>query len=431
MQTLFTEQQLNIPAISDADQILRRCVHCGFCTATCPTYQLLGDELDSPRGRIYLIKDMLENNRSPTDKVVKHIDRCLSCLSCMTTCPADVNYMHLLAHGRHYIEKHYRRPLLDRSIRALLATTMPRPGLFKWIVRLSHISKAAHWLLPKRLKVIVDQAQTIKVKQNKLPEKSFTPKKNTIATVGLLAGCVQQTIDNNINQATIGLLTRLGYEVFILKDTSCCGAIEHHLGKATQTEKRIKDNVKNWTRLIDAQSLDKIIINASGCGTMVKDYAYLLRDDKSLSVEANLISVKAMDITEFVAQCDVNRLSFRPNNTLTVAYHNPCSMQHGQQIISQPIDLLEKFGFQVKIIPEGHMCCGSAGTYNLLQPELADQLGRRKADNINTVKADIVATGNLGCITQMETYLNLPIVHTVELLDWASGGNKPASLSRR
>ncbi len=428
MQTLFTEQQLKIPAIADSNQILRKCVHCGFCISTCPTYQLLGDELDSPRGRIYLIKDMLENNRSPTDKVVKHIDRCLSCLSCMTTCPADVNYMHLVDHARRHIEKHYRRPLFDRALRALLAIILPRPSLFKWMVRLSHTSKAIHWLLPKRLKVMTDMVQTIKVKQNILSKNYYTANKNTTARVGLLAGCVQQAIDNNINQATIQLLTRLGYDVFLLKNTSCCGAIEHHLGKAVQTEKRIKDNVKNWTRLIDAQGLDKIIINASGCGTMVKDYAYLLRDDNTLSAEASLISAKTMDITEFVAQCDVNKLSFCPNNTLTVAYHSACSMQHGQQITSQPIDLLEKFGFQVKTIPEGHMCCGSAGTYNLLQPELASQLGRRKADNIKTVKADIVATGNLGCMTQMETYLDLPIVHTVELLDWASGGNKPISL---
>lgn len=428
MQTLFTEQQLKIPAIADSNQILRKCVHCGFCLATCPTYQLLGDELDSPRGRIYLIKDMLENNRSPTKKVVKHIDRCLSCLSCMTTCPADVNYMHLVDHARRHIEKHYRRPLFDRALRALLAIILPRPSLFKWMVHLSHTSKAIHWLLPKRLKVMTDMVQTIKVKQNILSKNYYTANKNTTARVGLLAGCVQQAIDNNINQATIQLLTRLGCDVFLLKNTSCCGAIEHHLGKAAQTEKRIKNNVKNWTRLIDAQGLDKIIINASGCGTMVKDYAYLLRDDNTLSAEASLISAKTMDITEFVAQCDVNKLSFRPNKTLTVAYHSACSMQHGQQITSQPIDLLEKFGFQVKTIPEGHMCCGSAGTYNLLQPELAGQLGRRKADNIKTVKADIVATGNLGCMTQMQTYLDLPIVHTVELLDWASGGTKPIAL---
>ena len=428
MQTLFTEQQLKIPAIADSNQILRKCVHCGFCLATCPTYQLLGDELDSPRGRIYLIKDMLENNRSPTKKVVKHIDRCLSCLSCMTTCPADVNYMHLVDHARRHIEKHYRRPLFDRALRALLAIILPRPRLFKLMVHLSHTSKAIHWLLPKRLKVMTDMIQTIKVKQNILSKNYYTANKNATARVGLLAGCVQQAIDNNINQATIQLLTRLGCDVFLLKNTSCCGAIEHHLGKAAQTEKRIKNNVKNWARLIDAQGLDKIIINASGCGTMVKDYAYLLRDDNTLSAEASLISSKTMDITEFVAQCDVNKLSFRPNNTLTVAYHSACSMQHGQQITSQPIDLLEKFGFQVKTIPEGHMCCGSAGTYNLLQPEIAGQLGRRTADNIKTVKADIVATGNLGCMTQMQTYLDLPIVHTVELLDWASGGTKPIAL---
>ncbi|MFQ5661089.1 MAG: glycolate oxidase subunit GlcF [Gammaproteobacteria bacterium] len=430
MQTLFTEHQLSSPPIREANRILRHCVHCGFCLATCPTYQLLGDELDSPRGRIYLIKDMLENERNPSDEVVKHIDRCLSCLSCMTTCPSNVNYMHLVDRGRAYIEEHHRRPAPDRFVRALLAGILPRAKFFRWALQLARAVEPLQRFLPQRIRAMTTLAKSVTVHQYNETSQSLFPAVGEIkGRVGLLSGCVQTVMGNDINQATISLLTRLGYEVWILEREPCCGAIEQHLGKESRTRKRITENVKNWKVLMKEQRIEAIIVNASGCGTMIKDYAYLLRENASLSGAATFISQHTLDITEFLDTCDLTPLSFRTDNDFTIACHNPCSMQHGQNITEQPAALLRRFGFRVTHVPEAHMCCGSAGTYNLLQPELANRLGQHKAQQIRSLQAHIVATGNLGCIAQMRRYLDVPVRHTTELLDWASYGQSTLNIN--
>jgi len=430
MQTLFTAQQLADPVLKESERILRKCVHCGFCLSTCPTYQILGDELDSPRGRIYLIKDMLENNRVPSEKVVKHIDRCLSCLACVSACPSDVNYMHLIDHARGYIEKNFRRSLYTKSVRSLLALVLPVPKYFRLVLILAKIANVFRRFLPQQLNEMTQLAPTNNVSNNQGMQSDFFSAEGKLkGKVGLLPGCVQQVIGNHINKSTVQLLNRLGYDVHILVDSPCCGAIEHHLGKEHLTTKRIEDNVTNWLKQIEQHDLNAIIINASGCGTMVKDYHYLLRNNESLSDAANIISSKAMDISEFIEGCDIDSLSLRSNLNVTVAYHSACSLQHGQKISQQPVSVLEKFSFKVIEIPESHMCCGSAGTYNLLQADLAKQLGQRKAVNIKSIKADVVASGNLGCINQLENYSDIPIVHTVELLDWASGGKKPIVLT--
>jgi len=429
MQTLFTAQQLTDPVLKESERILRKCVHCGFCLSTCPTYQILGDELDSPRGRIYLIKDMLENNRVPSENVVKHIDRCLSCLACVSSCPSDVNYMHLIDHARGYIEKNFRRSLYARCIRSLLALVLPVPKYFRLILVLAKIANVFRRFLPQQLNEMTQLARTNNVPNSPgLQSGFFSAEGRLKGKVGLIPGCVQQVIGNHINKSTVQLLNRLGYDVHMLVESQCCGAIEHHLGKVRLTAKRIENNVTNWLKKIEQHDLDAIVINASGCGTMVKDYHYLLRENASLCNAANIISSKARDITEFIATCNMDNLSLRTSLNMTVAYHSACSLQHGQKISHQPVALLEKFGFKVIDIPESHMCCGSAGTYNLLQADLANQLGQRKAVNINSVKADVVASGNLGCINQLENYLEIPIVHTVELLDWACGGEQPARL---
>jgi len=368
---------------------------------------------------------MLENEQQPTENVVKHIDRCLSCLACMTTCPSGVNYMHLIDQARTYIEDNYNRPVMDKIIRVALAFLLPRPALIKISIYLSQLTKPLHKFLPEKLRIMAGFSNNMSVRTNK---KISTVHKSGNKKVGLLLGCVQQAVDDRINTATISLLEKLNYEVICLYETSCCGAIEHHLGKEILSHSRIKNNVQAWMQQFENNKLEAIVVNASGCGTMIKDYGYLLRDDELLADAAKMISEKTLDISEFLMQADLSDLSIE-NKQLKVAYQNPCSMQHGQKIIHQPVNLLEKFGFKVETIPEDHMCCGSAGTYNLLQPKLADELGKRKAANIQSVNPDVIATGNLGCKLQLKNYSDIPIIHTVELLDWASGGNIPPSLA--
>ncbi len=429
MQTHFSLAQLADPNVAEADRILRACVHCGFCTATCPTYVLLGDELDSPRGRIYLIKEMLEQGRAATAEDVKHIDRCLSCLACMTTCPSGVHYMHLVDHARNYIEKTYRRPLSDKFSRTLLRLVMPYPARFRAMIRLSLLTR---WMAPVAKALGMKRiAAMLSLSPRALPNASsglvrvhppFGPKKGRVA---LMSGCVDQVVKPSIREATIRLLTRHGVEVVLPEGEACCGSLSHHMGREREAHDFVKNNVDVWTREIENGGLDAILITASGCGTTVKDYGFMLRTDKAYAEKAARVATLARDIAEYLST-----LELKPANPvrLPLAYHSACSMQHGQKITLAPKKLLAGAGFDVRDVPEGHLCCGSAGTYNMLQPEIASRLRERKVANVRATGAGLIATGNVGCMVQIGSALEWPIVHTVELLDWATGGPKPATL---
>jgi glycolate oxidase iron-sulfur subunit len=437
MQTNFSIHQLADPNVAEAESILRKCVHCGFCTATCPTFALLGDELDSPRGRIYLIKDMLENDRPADARTVKHIDRCLSCLSCMTTCPSGVHYMHLVDHARTHIEETYKRPLADRLTRRLLAFVLPRPARFRaslmaafYARPLAPLFKAIGGPL-KPLGAMLSLAPTRAPERARYaaPATHAPDSGTTTGRVALLSGCAQPVLKPGINDATIALLTRLGIEVVLPEGEGCCGALVHHMGREADALADAKRNVDVWTREIETKGLDAILITASGCGTTIKDYGFMLREDPAYADKAARVSSLAKDVTEYLATLDLGEPAVRPE--LTVAYHSACSMQHGQKITTLPKQLLTAAGFTVRDVPEGHLCCGSAGTYNILQPELAKRLRDRKVANIEKTAPDLIATGNIGCMTQIGGGTDLPIVHTAELLDWAYGGPMPSALSER
>ena len=434
MQTSFTLAQLADPDIAEADKILRACVHCGFCTATCPTYVLLGDELDSPRGRIYLIKDMLENDRPATIEVVKHIDRCLSCLACMTTCPSGVHYMHLVDHARVHIEQTYRRPWPDRLMRALLANVLPYPARFRAALLAGSVGRLFAPLLDAvglkraaamlRLVPVGLPARTVQGPRV-IPAQGVRK-----ARVALLQGCAQQVLAPSINDSAIRLLTRLGVEVVLAQGEGCCGSLVHHMGREQQALREARNNIDVWMREVTGSGLDAILITASGCGTTIKDYGFVLRNDPAYARNAARISALAQDISEFLAGFEADVAAIRPVGAgLTVAYQSACSLQHGQKIDRQPKDLLAKCGFAVRDVPEGHLCCGSAGTYNILEPELARRLRDRKIENIARTGANVIATGNIGCMTQLAAATAIPIVHTVELVDWACGGPMPNALA--
>ena len=425
MQTTFTPEQLTKPATKRANEILRSCVHCGFCTATCPTYQVLGDELDSPRGRIYLIKDMLENERTPDAKTVLHIDRCLSCLACMTTCPSGVHYMHLIDTARAYIEDNYKRPLSDRALRWVLARILPYPTRFRIALLGAKIGRPFARLIPDpRLRAMLEMAPKVipPVSRNDDPQTFQVADKKM--RVALMTGCAQRALNTDINDATIRLLTRLGAEVVIPKGQGCCGALTHHMGKEDESHATAAKNIRAWVAEMDA-GLDAIVINTSGCGTTVKDYGHMFRNT-DLAIDAARVSAIAMDVSEVLMKLDLPEGA--PKNT-KVAYHAACSLQHGQKIKTFPKDLLKRAGFTVLEPADSHLCCGSAGTYNLMQPEISKQLKARKVQTLETLTPDIISAGNIGCMMQIGSGTDTPIVHTVELLDWATGGPKPPALT--
>ena len=428
MQTSFTLAQLANPEIAESEKILRACVHCGFCTATCPTYVLDGNELDSPRGRIYLIKDMLEHDRPATAEVAVHIDRCLSCLACMTTCPSGVHYMHLVDHARAHIEQTYRRPLAERVMRAVLANVMPYPRRFALAALAARLAKPfaplAGALGLKRLSAMLRLSPWQRPYPPR-PAQTFAAAglSGRKGRVALLAGCVNDVLAPQINGAAIRLLTRLGIELVIADGAGCCGSLVHHMGRREQALAQARTNIDAWRALGD---LDAILITASGCGTTVKDYGFMLRQDPDYAEPAARVASLAKDITEYLAA-----LPLTPDphgEKLVVAYHSACSMQHGQRVVREPKEILSKVGFVVKDIPEGHLCCGSAGTYNILQPDIARRLRERKVRTIERLRPDVIAAGNLGCIMQIAAGTKLPAVHTVELIDWATGGPCPPVL---
>ena len=436
MKTGFTQAQLADPDIAEADKILRNCVHCGFCTATCPTYVLLGDELDSPRGRIYLMKEMLEKNQPPTEEVVKHIDRCLSCLACMTTCPSGVNYMHLVDQARVRIEREYRRPPSERLLRFVLALVLPRPAWFRFSMMLARLGRPLLALLPapmpaaspsllRRIRAMLALAPGRLPSPGDAAGSVFPATGERRGRVALLQGCAQQVLAPRINQAAINLLTRHGIEVVLVRDEQCCGALTHHLGRDDDALARARANVTAWLTEAERGGLDAILVTTSGCGTVIKDYGFMLRKDAGFAPGAARVSALAKDITEYVSGLDLKPAQHL--GEIVVAYHAACSLQHGQKITQAPKELLSKNGFVVKDVAESHLCCGSAGTYNILQPDIANKLRDRKVANIAMVKPDMIAAGNIGCMVQIASGTSVPVVHTIELLDWATGGPRPES----
>ena len=423
MQTNFTAEQLRNPDLAEANKILRTCVHCGFCTATCPTYQVLGDELDSPRGRIYLIKEMLETGRPADAKTVKHIDRCLSCLACVTTCPSGVDYMHLIDQARGYIEKTYTRPLSDRVLRWVLAKVIPYPTRFRLALFGAKLARPFARMMPDaRLRAMLEMApkQIPPVSRNDDPQ-TFAAAGAPRLRVALMTGCAQKALNTDINDATIRLLRRLGCEVVVPRGMGCCGALTHHMGRAAESHAAARTNIAAFMAEVNGAGLDAIVINTSGCGTTVKDYGHMLAGDQDAATVAGL----AKDISEVLVTLG---LPEGAPKGLRVAYHAACSLQHGQQIKSAPKDLLKRAGFTVVEPADSHLCCGSAGTYNLLQPEISAQLKARKVQTLMAKSPDIIAAGNIGCMMQIGSGTGIAVVHTVELLDWATGGPRPKGL---
>jgi len=432
MQTRFDARQLADPDTAEAEKVLRKCVHCGFCIATCPTYVLLGDELDSPRGRIYLIKDMLEQDRPATEKVVRHLDRCLSCLACMTTCPSGVHYQHLIDHARVHVERTYRRPLAQRLLRALLAKVLPYPSRLRFALRVALLIPQAlrsSPLIPAPLRAMLQLAGpygTVARAAVTAPSALMPPPCAVRGRIALIVGCAQGVLTPGTHAATQRLLVRAGWEVVLV--SGCCGALVHHLGRRAEAHAFAARLIEKLRATSAAGELTAVVVNASGCGTQLKDYGFLLRNDPPLAADAARFSALSRDITEVLAQSPlpVQPLAQRP----VIAYHSACSMQHGQKLDAVPRRLLREAGFEVREIAEGHLCCGSAGSYNILQPQIATQLRERKLANIERTGAAVVATGNVGCIVQLQAggARSMPVVHTVELLDWACGGPRPAAL---
>ena len=429
MRTEFTEEQLLDPATARSNKILRTCVHCGFCTATCPTYQVLGDELDSPRGRIYLIKDMLENNRAPDPDTVKHVDRCLSCLACMSTCPSGVHYMHLVDHAREYIEQNYKRRWDDRVLRWVLSKILPYPMRFRWALAGAKLGRPFVKLMPDaRLRAMLEMApKTIPpVSRNDDPQ-TFAPKAKKKMRVALMTGCAQKALDTDINDATIRLLRRHGCEVVVANGAGCCGALTHHMGKSKQSHASAAKNIRAWMTEVNGEGLDAIVVNTSGCGTTVKDYGHMFEGD-DLADDAVIIAALAKDISEVMVDLELKEASVPE---MRVAYHAACSLQHGQGIKTHPKTLLKQAGFTVMEPKDSHLCCGSAGTYNLMQPEISKQLKERKVQTLDALTPDVISAGNIGCMMQIGSAIGVPVVHTAELLDWATGGPRPAKLTQK
>ena len=439
MQTRFTQAQLADPDIAAANDILRSCVHCGFCNATCPTYGLTGDELDGPRGRIYLIKEMLEGASTglageavPPDQTVRHLDRCLSCLACMTTCPASVNYMHLVDLARAHVEKTGRRGWQTRFLRALIAQTVAFPRRFALSLKAARLAGPLARRLPGRLGGMAALAPLASSSGPKILTDAVYPALGERrARMALLVGCAQQVLAPSINAATIDLLTRHGVEIVVAKGAGCCGSLDHHLGKQAAARTHAAATITAWDRERDIRGLDAIIVNTSGCGTAIKDYGFIYRNDGELAAPAARIAELARDVSEVLAELDLQIADDGAHRDLRVAYHAPCSLQHGQQITTLPADLMRRAGFEVSIPRNAHLCCGSAGSYSLLEPEMANRLRDDKAISLAALSPQVVITGNIGCMSHLAPSLDVPILHLVELMDWATGGTRPATLTAR
>ncbi len=429
MQTRFSEAQLGDPDIAVANDILRSCVHCGFCTATCPTYLLTGDELDGPRGRIYLIKEMLEASGPPESKTVNHIDRCLSCLSCMSTCPASVNYMHLVDVARDRIEKTHTRPPTERLFRNFISAIVTQPRRFAMALRLAGLFGAVARRLPGRWGEMASAVPALPAKTSPiLTPRIYPAEGQRQARIALSAGCAQQVLAPEINQATIRILTRHGVEVVVAEGAGCCGSLDHHMGRSDAARSHAVRTIAAWDTERRENGLDAIVVNTSGCGTAIKDYGFIYRNDPEIAEAAVRIGDLTKDISEVLTELDLTFAGAPDQLGLEVAYHGPCSLQHGQKITSEPIELLSRAGFEVSLPANPHLCCGSAGSYSLLQPTLSTELRDAKAQTLAAQSAKLVATGNIGCMTHLQPALDIPLIHIVELIDWATGGPKPSAL---
>ncbi|MGC1388856.1 MAG: glycolate oxidase subunit GlcF [Steroidobacteraceae bacterium] len=438
MQTKFNAAQLDDPGTAAAAGAIRGCVHCGFCTATCPTYVLLGNELDSPRGRIYLIKEMLENAALPSAPVVRHLDRCLSCLACETHCPSGVSYRRIIDKGRVYVEEHYRRPFADRALRAMLARILPHRRRFGAALMLAALAQPLAGCFERipRMRPLATllrlkrAAKSLRRGASSRREKDCMPmRRATAPRVGLAAGCVEPVLDPEIQRACARLLLRAGCEIITATGEGCCGALSHHMGRDTEALELARANVDAWHRQLEAGPLDAIVVTASGCGPVIRDYGHMLRGDPQYAEKAARVSALACDLSELLVRIGLPPTVGVPPTV--VGYHAACSLQHGQRVDSAPTRVLADAGFEVREPKESHLCCGSAGVYNILQPDIAAQLGARKAQSLGALEADVIVSGNIGCMVQIGAASRLPVVHIAQLLDWATGGPKPGVMGRR
>ena len=426
MQTHFTDAQLQDPQIREADSILRKCVHCGFCTATCPTFVLTGDERDSPRGRIWMMRELLETPSSVSADTGYHLDRCLGCLACTTTCPSGVDYHHLIDIGREKIDGLVQRPLGDRLMRRLLAYVIPHAGRFRMMMRLGRIGALFAPVMPAKMRAALAKLPKQLPAFDRVGSKTmhFKPRITGTRRVILMAGCAQRALDPAINASTIRVLNKLGVEVTVREEATCCGALAHHIGEKDAAHSTVRNTLLAWQDELDRGDVDAIIANASGCGTMIKDYAHMVADDPELAGIAERVSGLARDITEILADLPLESIiDPMPGGRGPITYHSACSLQHGQKIHDLPMQLLREAGFEVRQPLEPHLCCGSAGVYNILQPDMADGLRKRKLENIGKAGAPMVAAGNIGCIQQLDG--DIPVRHTIQYIDWASGGPPP------
>lgn len=400
MQTHIPKDLLATETGKTADQILRSCVHCGFCLSSCPTYQVLGDELDSPRGRIYLIKSVLENNQV-SQNTLHHLDRCLTCRACETTCPSGVEYGHLLDIGREMAEQKSPRNPLQKLLRYSLRKSLTTPWFFNLMVRTLPFLRHS-----KAVQYSVEELAL----QQKLQDQEAALKSSVL----LISGCVQPELAPNINQASIKVLNRLGLHVLQTPQTQCCGAIDHHLSGQNDALEKAKANIDAWLKYLD-QGGQAILSNASGCGVMIKDYPHLLRNDKEYANKAKRIARHSFDIAEFLSQQDLSIFTHFKNHKVT--FHSPCTLQHGQKLPGLVEDILRRLGYRISPVNDAHLCCGSAGTYSILQPKLSKQLRQNKLTNLMKNQPKLIVTANIGCLMHLQKGTHTPVKHWIELLD--------------
>ncbi len=412
MQTTLSEQARQLPRAEEAESILRTCVHCGFCNATCPTYQLLGDELDGPRGRIYLIKQVLEGNEV-TQKTQQHLDRCLSCRNCETTCPSGVDYHNLLDIGRAVVDAAVPRSLDQRLLREGLRSVVPKPGLFKALVSSGQMFRA---LLPNTLQI-------------KLPRRIYPAKPRPVTRhtrqVLILEGCVQPSLSPNTNAATARVLDRLGISVIATREAGCCGAVDYHLDAQSAGLDRARRNIDAWWPSIE-KGAEAIVQTASGCGAFIKDYGHLLSTDPVYAEKAKRVSALARDLVEVLRDEPLETLGIHSDQRL--AFHCPCTLQHAQKLGGAVEALLTKLGFNLTFVPDAHLCCGSAGTYSLTQPELSRQLRDNKLNALESGHPEVIVTANIGCQSHLDGAGRTPVRHWIELVEAAMPPLNPGVL---